>query len=145
MYSKILKKLSQTSALTFSPVSQEKLVKMRKSLVQNKFSPLPLDYIKFLQETDGLLWNGIRFFGIEEHDRPQKSYTFPNILKVNQDFAKRNRPADFLILGDKDEDLLVYDNKQNVYLLVDKMDLISDLSLPRFFDVLYLLTQDFVG
>jgi len=145
MYSQVLKKLSQKTALTFPPTTQEKLAKLRMNLIRNKLPPLPADYIKFLQQTDGLSWNGIRFFGVEEHDRAQRSYTFPSLLKINLDFAKRNRPVSFLILGDKDEDLIVYDEKQDLYYLVDKMDLISDLSLPRFFDVLYLFTQDYIG
>ena len=145
MYAQILTKLSQKTALTFPPTKQDKMAKLRMNMVRNKLPPLPADYIKFLQQTDGLSWNGIRFFGVEEHDRPQRSYTFPSLLKVNLDFAKRNRPVSYLILGDKDEDLIVYDERQDVYCLVDKMDLLPDLSLPRFFDVLYLLTQVYIG
>ena len=142
MLTKMLDKLYNAHARMFKPVSQAELRSLRMAMAKEKMPPLPADYLQFLSLTDGLMYNGLRFFGVKKHDRENLSYTYPDLLSVNQDFYSRNRRQDVLILGEKDEDLLVFNPKKKTYLLMDKMDLIGDLNLPRFFDLLYFFSQD---
>ena len=60
------------------------------------------------------------------------------------DYLSRRRRQNFLVLGEVDEDLIVYEPKEKTYQLVDKMDLQAELNLPRFFDVVYLFSEDLV-
>ena len=145
MLTKMLDKLYNAHARMFKPVSQTDLRSLRMSMAKEKMLPLPSDYLQFLSLTDGLMYNGLRFFGVQEHDRELLSYTYPSLLSVNKDFYSRNRRNDILILGEKDEDFLVYNPKTKTYQLMDKMDLIGDLNLPRFFDLVYFFCQDLLN
>ena len=139
---KLLNKIYEDHAQIFKPVPETDLRALRMQMAKDKMIPLPSDYIQFLMLTDGLVYNGLRFFGVKAHEREQANYSFPSLLDVNKDFYSRNRRSDFLIVGEKDEDLLIYSPSQKTYQITDKLDLIADLDLPRFFDVLYFFTQE---
>ena len=142
LLNKMLDKLYKANARIFKPVSELNLRSLRMEMAKKKLPSIPSDYIQFLTLTDGLVYNGLRFFGVKEHDR--ETYTYPNILSINEDFQNRNRRKDVLIVGEKDEDFIIYHPKEKVYLLMDKMDLIGDLNLPRFFDVIFFFTQELI-
>ena len=114
-------------------------------MAKEKMPPLPTDYLQFLSLTDGLMYNGLRFFGATDHDRGLLAYTYPSLFKVNQGFRQLKRRQDVLILGENDEDWLVYSPKMKTYQLMDKMDLIGDLTLPRFFDLIYFFSQELLN
>ena len=57
-------------------------------------------------------------------------------------FYDQKRAKNFLIVGEIDEDYITYDFGDKRYHLVDKTDLRSDLVMERFFDILYLLSED---
>ena len=142
MLTKLLDKLYNAKARVFKPVAEKDLRALRMQMAKEKLPPLPSDYLQFLTLADGLMYNGLRFFGVKDHDREMLSYTYPSLLSVNQDFRQRNRRDDILIIGEKDEDLLIYLPKQKIYQLMDKMDLVGDLNLPRFFDIMFFFTQE---
>ena len=145
MLTKMLDNLYKANARVFKPVSETDLRALRMKMAKEKMPALPSDYLQFLTLTDGLMYNGLRFFGVKDHEREMLSYTYPSLFTLNQDFYQRNRRKDFLIIGEKDEDLLVYLPKQKMYQLVDKMDLVGDLNLPRFFDVMFFFTQELLN
>ncbi len=141
---KLLDKMYHARAQVFQPVKGEEIRSVRMFLARNKLPPLPSDYIAFLALTDGLIWNGLRFFGAMSHERTKQNYTFPSLSEVNMDFAERHRSQSLLIIGEKDEDYIVYHAQEKNYQLMDRIDLMTDLSLPRFFDVLYLFGEDLI-
>ena len=142
LLTKMLDKLYKANARIFKPISKDSLTALRMEMAKKKLPPIPSDYLQFLTLADGLMYNGLRFFGIKDHDR--ESYTYPNILSVNEDFRNRNRRNDVLIIGEKDEDFIIYQPKEKVFQLMDKMDLIGNLNLPRFIDVLFFFTQELI-
>ena len=141
---KLLDKMYRARAQVFPPAKEEEIRLLRMTLARNKLPPLPSDYMTFLALTDGLIWNGLRFYGVASHERTEQNYAFPSLLEVNTDFAERQRSQGFLLVGEKDEDYIVYNAREKNYQLMDRMDLMADLALPRFFDVLYLFTEDLV-
>ncbi len=144
LLTRLLDKLYNAKARVFKPVSEEDLRALRMTMAKEKLPPLPADYLQFLTLADGLMFNGLRFFGVKDHEREMNSYTYPSLLAVNRDFITRNRRTDALVIGEKDEDLIVYLPKEKKYQLMDKMDLLGDLTLPRFFDILFFFSQDLV-
>ena len=142
---KLLNRLYQDHAQIFNPVSQDDLRALRMQMAKDKMVAIPAEYLKFLTLTDGFIYNGLRFFGVKSHEREKAVYTYPSLIDVNKDFYNRNRRKDILILGEKDEDLLVYSPTQKTYQIMDKIDLIADLELPRFFDLVYFFTQKSVA
>lgn len=141
---KSLHKLYLLGAKTFPLAKEEHVRSFRITLAKHKMSSLPKDYIQFLQLTDGMTFNGLRFFGIHSHEHKEKGYTDPSLLDINMDYKQRNRGVSQLIVGEMDETLITYNPKKNIYQLMDRMDLMPELNLPRFFDVLYLLTEDLI-
>ena len=125
MLTKLLDKLYNANARVFKPVSEIDLRALRMKMAKGKMPALPSDYLQFLTLTDGLMYNGLRFFGAKDHDREMLSYTYPSLFTVNQEFYQRNRRNDFLILGEKDEDLLVYLQAENVNLFAKTVFLAS--------------------
>lgn len=144
LLTKMLDTLYKAKACVFKPVPEKELIELRMNMAKKGLPPIPAEYIQFLTLTDGLIYNGLLFFGVREHDREASVYTYPSLLSVNEDFQSCNRRKDILIIGEKDEDLIVYRTKEKVYQIMDKMDLIGDLILPRFFDVLFFLNQELI-
>ena len=145
MLTSLLDKLYKAQARMFKPVAEKDLRALRIAMAKEKMPPLPTDYLQFLSLTDGLMYNGLRFFGATDHDRGLLAYTYPTLFKVNQGFRQLKRRQDVLILGENDEDWLVYSPKMKTYQLMDKMDLIGDLTLPRFFDLIYFFSQELLN
>ena len=145
MLTSLLDKLYKAQARMFKPVAEKDLRALRMTMAKEKMPALPSDYLQFLSLTDGLMYNGLRFFGASDHDRGLLAYTYPSLLTINQEFRGLNRRQDVLILGEKDEDWLVYSPKMKTYQLMDKMDLIGDLNLPRFFDLIYFFSQELLN
>ena len=141
---RLLSKIYRVGAVMFPPAKEDDIRLLRLTLARHKLPTLPMDYVQFLNLTDGLLWNGMQFYGVQAHNRDNLGYTLPGLLEVNMDYASRKRRQDFLVLGEVDEDLIVYAPKEKTYQLVDKMDLLAELNLPRFFDVVYLFSEDLV-
>ena len=144
LLTKMLDTLYKAKACVFRPVPEKDLIELRMTMAKKGLPSIPAEYIQFLTLTDGLIYNGLLFFGVREHDREASVYTYPSLLSVNEDFQSCNRRKDILIIGEKDEDLIVYRIKEKVYQIMDKMDLIGDLILPRFFDVLFFLNQELI-
>ena len=145
LLTKMLDDLYKAEACIFKPVTEKDLRELRMNLAKKSLPPIPSDYLQFLSLTDGLIYNGLQFFGVKEHNREVSIYTYPDILSVNEDFQKRNRRIDILIIGEKDEDFITYRPKEKVYQLMDRFDLIGDLNLPRFLDVVYFFNQELLG
>ena len=142
---KLLSQLYKAQATVFKPVKIDDIRALRMQMAKNKMSALPTDYIHFLSLTDGLMLNGLKLYGVSEHDRGDKAYVYPSLMSVNEDCLKYARRKDFVILGEKDEDYIVYNPKDKNYQIVDRMDLFVILTLPRFFDVMYLFTSELIG
>ena len=144
LLTKMLDRLYKANACVFRPLSEKDLIDLRMVMAKKGLPPVPPDYLQFLTLTDGLIYNGLLFFGIKEHDRETSVYTYPSILSINEDFQKRNRRKDVLIIGEKDEDFIIYRPKEKVYQLMDRFDMIGDLNLPRFLDVVYFFNQELI-
>ncbi len=141
---RLLNKIYKVGAVLFPPAKEDDIRLLRLTLGRHKIPNLPMDYVHFLNLTDGMLWNGMQFFGVHSHKRDNLGYTFPSLLEVNIDYSSRKRGQAFLVLGEVDEDLIVYSPKEKTYQLVDKIDLQPELNLPRFFDVVYLFSEELV-
>ena len=144
LLTKMLDRLYKANACVFKPLPEKDLIDLRMTMAKKGLPPIPADYLQFLNLTDGLIYNGLLFFGIKEHDREASVYTYPSILSINEDFQKRNRRKDVLIVGEKDEDFIIYRPKEKMYQLMDRFDMIGDLNLPRFLDVVYFFNQELI-
>lgn len=140
----LLNRFRTAGAVLIEPAGEQIISPFRMTLARNKIPQPAPDFFKFLALTDGLIFNGLKFYGVQTHQREEKNYTFPSLLEINMGFLERNRSHEFVILGENNEDLIVYHIKEKNYQLIDKTDLFPELSFPRFYDVLYFYGEEFL-
>ena len=139
----LLTRFKSKDAILLPPAGEQIIAPFRMTLARNKIPQPAPDYFKFLAFTDGLIFNGLKIFGTQTHQREEKNYAFPSLLEINMNFLARNRSHDFVILGEINEDLIIYHIKEKNYQLIDKTDLVSEISFPRFYDILYYFIEEF--
>ncbi|MBR1604941.1 MAG: YrhA family protein [Alphaproteobacteria bacterium] len=99
-----------------SILTSSDFITLQQTLKQKKYALLPSDFIDFLHLYNGLSYNGLTICGIYPQD------TYQNILTLNQ---KNKHPLhkDIVFLGYNETDFLIYNQKHNVYQMIDKADL----------------------
>lgn len=109
--------------ITFTPCAESEISKASSLLAASGFCALPEEYKEFLKLSDGLSYNGLEFFGIQNHNRTLKKYTFPDIAASTfhykgYAFFKRK-----LVIGRISEALICYDKNSDDYIIVDRVSL----------------------
>lgn len=145
MVSKYLQTLkNKPSAVIFHPAIADDIYNTNKFLNQNSLAVLPQEYCSLLQLADGLSYNNIEFFGCNEHQRSKQNYTFPNLININTRYI----PFDFftqkVIIGKMSENIISFDQQNNVYSLIDRINLSTRIeidSLPKLFQILFELRE----
>ena len=115
-----LKELHDHYAVLFPAVEPMKVQQASVGLVKAGVPPVPADYVRFLAQTNGLSWNGMTLFALENIERDKGAFFHPGIVQ-NIPFC-RNNPVmkRRLLLGTGWEELLVYDAGLKQYLLLDR-------------------------
>ncbi len=88
---------SRGNIITFPPASSHDLGHLNKFFQTSIGSSIPDSYYEFLSTTDGLIYNGMEFFGAAPHERLEKRYIFPDVESVNIRFMKYNFFAEKLL------------------------------------------------
>ena len=109
--------------LTFTPCSESEISKVSALLSASGFSAIPAEYKEFLQLSDGLSYNGVEFFGIQNHNRSIKQYTFPDIAASTFHYKGYAFFKHKLVLGRISEALICYDKIAADYTIVDRVSL----------------------
>ena len=128
----VVEKLKKDIALTFEGADVRSVKFASTMLKNNGFSEIPAEYADFLKITNGLVWNGIEFYGSKGYDREGKDYSFPGIVDVNMDFNGFDALEGKLIIGRAPEELLVYAAKDNRWQCVDRNDFTVVQVAPSF-------------
>ena len=115
-----LKILYENYAVVFPPIEPKLAQQASVKLVKAGVPPIPLDYVSFLAATNGLSWNGVVLFSLENIERNKGQFFHPGIMQ-NFSFCQNNsvmRKRLFLGLGW--ETILAYDFVEKEYLLLDR-------------------------
>lgn len=139
----VLNNMYQTYALVFPPAQIMDIQRTSIQLVKQGLVQIPSDYIQFLSATDGLNWNGLELFSIQEHER--KDCVFPGIQLLPYQ-ATQNLKALFpksLILGFSPEHFILYEAPKKEYTLINRYTFTPVMQLPRFADVLYFYWESY--
>ncbi len=127
-------------SVVFEPALEANLVKIDNELTERKFSAIPKEYRNFLQSNDGLIFNGVEFYGSVPHYREEKNYTFPNLITVNEYYLNYDYFIRKLVIGRISENILVYDGAENTYAITDRINLrpvIETENLAAFLKIFY--------
>jgi len=115
-----LKCLYENYAVVFPAIEPKLAQQASVKLVKSAVPPIPLDYVTFLAATNGLSWNGISLFSLENIERDKGAFHHPGIMQ-NFQFCQNNAlMKKKLLLGEGWETILVYDFAQKEYLLLDR-------------------------
>ena len=134
---KILKQMHENFAVFFPPSDAITIQKLSVALVKNGFSKIPADSVSFLQETDGMAYNGLELYGIQLHERDNGSFYHTSLITASENQIQNPLLKGKLIIGNAPEILIVYNAQNKQYELVCRYTYATLLQLPRFFDVLY--------
>lgn len=133
---KCLKCLYENYAIVFPPVDAKTVQQASVKLVKSGVTPIPLDYVSFLSLTNGLSWNGMELFSLNNIERAKGAFHHPGIMD-NFSFCQNNALMKRkLLLGYGWETLIVYDFAQKEYQLVDRYTYRVILSFPTFIEFL---------
>jgi len=115
-----LKTLYENYAVVFPPIEPKTAQQASVKLVKSGVPPIPLDYVSFLAATNGLSWNGVVLFSLENIERNKGLFFHPGIMQ-NFSFCQNNViMRKKLLLGLGWETLLAYDFMGKEYLLMDR-------------------------
>lgn len=133
MISRYLNYFRQITGNTFfEPAVESNLNKINMELTNRKFASIPDEYRNFLKLSDGLIINGIEFYGTMPHYREEKEYTFPNLITVNEYYLSYDYFIHKLVIGRISENLLLYNEAEKVYTITDRINLRPILECDSF-------------
>ena len=131
-----LKELHDNYAILFPPLEPRLAQQASVRLVKAGVPPIPLDYVLFLAQTNGLSWNGMDLFALENIERNKGAFVHPGIMQ-NFSFCQNNAVmTKKLLLGYGWEELLVYDFGQKEYQLMDRYAYDVVATFPTILDFL---------
>ncbi len=125
----------------FSGSAENDILQTNKFLSGQGFAEIPEDYRKFLLQTNGIIFNGTELMGAAPQQRVEKQYIFPDLIQINKLYAKYDYFRGKLIIGRLPESLLIYDNQNRIFAILDRINLRSRLEVPSFQDLLSCLIK----
>ncbi len=107
----------------FAPAKAEDIEAINNKMKEFLFAEIPAEYKEFLSLTNGIIYDGIEFFGC----RPQirNNYTFPDLIKINQPYSEYAYFSDKIIIGRISESFIVYNSPSNDYAMIDRLNLLT--------------------
>ena len=137
----VLKAIYKDAAVVFNPVTLTDVQRASFEIVKNKGIKIPNDYAAFLTEVDGLSWNGLYLFSLNEKERQDGAFIHPGILQTYHKGLKNPIFKNRLLLGYGPEEIITYHAGKKEYQILSQYDYRILVRLPRFFDVLYYYTH----
>lgn len=133
----ILKKMYHDYAIVFPGLDPMEAQRASVVLMKSNVPKIPSDYVQFLSMTDGLSWNGLTLFSLNDHEREQGAFVHPGIMQQFGMYVSNPLLEKKLVLGMAPEELIVFYPAQNEYQILDRYTYGVIIKLPRFYDVLY--------
>lgn len=127
---------SLPGCITFEPAIEANLIKVEAELNSRSFAAVPEDYKTFLKLSDGLIFNGVELYGSIPHYRPNKEYTFPNLITANETYINYDYFTRKLVIGRISESILLYDSENHIFSVIDRINLRPRVEVNNFPDFL---------
>lgn len=142
LLSTLLLQLKMKNALVFPGVSLTEAQAISILLVKSGFPRIPRGYLSFLEQSDGLQYEGMEFFSCGTHERAGTVFDQPTLEGYQTKYATGRFFASRLVLGRATECLVCYNAENKCYELVQRDCLQVMLKFPRFMDVFYHLVKE---
>ncbi|ANC78753.1 SMI1 / KNR4 family protein [Fictibacillus phosphorivorans] len=105
-----------------NPACDSEIMKMKNNVEQNLISvALPSSYIKFLQTTNGLDFNGLVIYGVDQvFLEKKKAIDFQGFIETNNLWHENDWQKQYIFYGDSNTAWYGYDQVENKYVELDK-------------------------
>lgn len=97
-------------------LEMRRLMLYNHNLKEIGLAELPEDLMRFLHQANGIWFDGASIFGAEP-----ASGLFTDIMSANLDLNRDDR-NEVLVLGEDENDFLIYDAASGLYQIIDKVD-----------------------
>lgn len=114
---------AKKGCVSFAPAHSEDILATNAKMKGLLFAEIPAEYQNFLSLTNGIIYDGIEFFGCKPQIR--STYTFPDLIKINQPYSDYAYFSDKIIIGRISESFLVYDSVTCDYAMIDRLNLLT--------------------
>lgn len=124
--------LAQNSCIYFPPSAEENVLLTNQQLSELGFASLPPDFTILLSVCDGFYYDGLEILGVKPHPRPVKNYIFAGLAEVNRPFAEYAFFKGKVIIGRMSENIIVYDDVNKLFAIIDRVNLCSQVEFSDF-------------
>ena len=135
----LIMQLKVKGAMVFPGASLGEIQSTSIVLVKAGFPRIPRDYLAFLEQSDGLQFEGVEFFSCLSHERAGTVFNQPTLESYQTKYAKGRFFATRLVLGRATECLICYNATDKCYELVQRDGLQVVSKFSEFKDVIYSL------
>jgi len=98
---------------------------------------IPDEYLSFLRATNGVSWNGVSFYGCEESPISGKEGgKILDFVDTNLIYRDVESMKNYLVFGQSDMDIYVFNLSANKYQVLDKISLDEITSVSTFEELL---------
>lgn len=118
--------------IVFPPATAEAIITVNAFMNSHNLALVPEEYQHFLKLGDGMSFDGIEFFGTQPQQRLEKKYIFPDLIQMAKPYIKYEYFYRKLVIGRLSETIILYDAVQNIYALIDRVNLRTHLELHSF-------------
>jgi hypothetical protein len=129
--------IAQLEGTLFPPASPQSLAALLERAEEDLAMPLPPDYIAFLKQTNGTYVNGLIIYPSDDYRAD--GFELPGIININ--LARRSHRKGLenaIVLGEFDDDFLIYRAAEDSFSRIDRLSLDSFESTP---DLAQLITH----
>jgi hypothetical protein len=104
-----------------NPACDREIMKMKKNVEQNLISvALPSSYSKFLQTTNGLDFNGLVIYSVDQVFLEKEAIDFQGLIETNNLWHENDWQKQYIFYGDSNTAWYGYDHVENMYVELDK-------------------------
>lgn len=105
-----------------NPASDTEIIKMKQTIQQKLGNiVLPGSYIQFLKKINGLDFNGLAIYGVDETLRDKEvDEEVHGFIEINELWYENDWQKQYIFFGDSDTAWYCYDLKESVYVELDK-------------------------
>lgn len=143
MYNLLQKITSQAGCVCFESCDADDIKRSNAMLLAQGFCKIPEEYAKFLQVYNGIIYDGMELLGTTSYLREQKGYTYKSIFEVNQNYSRIGFFRQKLIIGMLSESFIIYDQPNNIFAIIDRLNLDSKTVFNSFNEMFKLLYSFF--
>lgn len=118
-----LDQIKRLDGVVRAPATEEQ-VKLLEAEILDEFDvELPMDYVEFLKSSNGIMWNGLVLYATDEVEDAPDGARIPAFRERNEHFDDYLEIDEYMILGDFDDELIVYNLETLEYMQLDMVSL----------------------